>query len=532
MASTTSLNLRPYAGAAGLPEDNAASAVNAGARPSPSRLNLGQQTLSQAQPQQQPLIDASQHPLGALGLILSNTAAGLSGGPSPVAALQKQKLDEQQMQFKSAELAQNVIERYAPILANEDPANWDNVLGHMQQMFGPAIGGMDVRPLVKTLAGATAEQRKQFIATLRISAKDNPQLMNAYAAMGSANVPLDKIAEFAAQQAAKETPEQAAAKATAVTTAQEAAKGETFSDQPFKTIEPKSGKAALAVRGNRGSTQFLRDESGNLLAPTPDTEKQPIKNYDDPKLVEIDDGKGGTKQVTAQQNFSTGQWVTADEKRTPIDSTDIRVIKDTAIGSRVAGQVARVLGAATLANKEVRNMLQTTSGATTGIFSEASLAGTAKGALARAVTSDQDKSLRVTAVGIQRALAGIEAMGLVPPGTLTNTFNGLIPQAGESRLIAMQKFGSIRQVIESGLETLEQSPVVTKKQIDEIKGLRADIQKAIPWEPTDVIKLMNAPNPKATVLDFAKSVGLDKSGAAASAGGTTKSGVGFKIIGP
>lgn len=49
-----------------------------------------------------------------------------------------------------------------------------------------------------------------------------------------------------------------------------------------------------------------------------------------PQTIAMDDGKGGTRQLLAQQNASTGQWVTADQARTPINGTNMRVIPTSA----------------------------------------------------------------------------------------------------------------------------------------------------------------------------------------------------------
>lgn len=161
-----------------------------------------------------PLIDPKENPLGALGLVLSSTAAGIGGRESPVAALQAARDRHRELQFRSAELAQNVVERYAPILAQEDPKNWDNVLGHMQQMFGPAIGNTDIRPLVRSLASKTVEQRKQLIETMRTALSGNPERLKLASAAVAVGADPAKIMEaFATEKPEKpdKTPAQIAA---------------------------------------------------------------------------------------------------------------------------------------------------------------------------------------------------------------------------------------------------------------------------------------------------------------------------------
>lgn len=47
-------------------------------------------------------------------------------------------------------------------------------------------------------------------------------------------------------------------------------------------------------------------------------EQDEARKWSQPAEVMADDGKGGQKQVLAQQNKITGEWVTADENRTPL----------------------------------------------------------------------------------------------------------------------------------------------------------------------------------------------------------------------
>lgn len=159
---------RPYGGGSVLPEDDTASALNQGAGGLGLTPSASQPTPMPAMPQaqQQPLIDYKQNPFGAAGLVLSSMAAGMRGDPSPVAQLQEQRQKQQEMQFKQAELAQNVIERYAPIVMN-DPAHADEIIAHGKQIFQGALGNMDVGPLIKAMAASGAEKFKATMAALK-----------------------------------------------------------------------------------------------------------------------------------------------------------------------------------------------------------------------------------------------------------------------------------------------------------------------------------------------------------------------------
>lgn len=46
------------------------------------------------------LIDFSENPLGAIGLVLSAVAAGIDGRPSPIDALRRQRLEEERLELQ------------------------------------------------------------------------------------------------------------------------------------------------------------------------------------------------------------------------------------------------------------------------------------------------------------------------------------------------------------------------------------------------------------------------------------------------
>lgn len=231
----------------------------------------------------------------------------------------------------------------------------------------------------------------------------------------------------------------------------------------------------------------------------------PTTPYDEPVLVEINDGQGGTKEVTAQQNKASGQWVTADQNRTPLDATNLRVIKsELPGGGRVAGQVIRITTAAHDIASELENISRLPATASTGLYSKAGTMGTPMGALAREVTSQEVQSYKTSAVGMARGLAALEAAGLAPPGALTGQFEGLQLQLGDTNLTKLQKMGTIRQNGENALDAILASPLLSKQQREEVTGLKARMAKAIPWTPLDVINLENSGNPRATLGDMAK----------------------------
>lgn len=304
-------------------------------------------------------------------------------------------------------------------------------------------------------------------------------------------------------------------------------KSPTYSEAPRRGVNPATGKPEQYVVGNDGVPKWLGyDEAANPNQPfNPDGSpnaayqkyekdkvaagKEPGVQWDNPSLVEIDDGQGGTKQVTAQQNKLTGQWVTADESRTPLNATNLRVVTSNLPGGgRIAGQVIRITTAAHDIASELENISKLPGGASSGLLRDKGLAGTPLGALARAVTSQEVQSYKTSSVGISRALAALEAAGLAPPGSLTNQMEGLQLQEGDTQLTKMQKMATVRQQAGNSIDAILASPLLSKQQREEVTALKARMEKAIPWTPLDVINLANSRNPRATLGDVAKQQGL------------------------
>lgn len=231
-------------------------------------------------------------------------------------------------------------------------------------------------------------------------------------------------------------------------------------------------------------------------------------DFNSPTTVEVSDGKGGTKQVLAQQDKKSGQWVTADEKRAPIDATGINMPDKASGGSRTAAQMLRMVSAAHTIGNELENIAALPSGANAGIFSGQNDTSV-RGMLAREITPAEAQSYNTANTGLARALAQMETAGLAPPGSFTKQIEGLTLQQGDTEFNHMQKLASVRQTAEGILDAVANSPIATKKQQEEIAGLKARFSKAIPFTPQDVIKLQRKANPdKTTISERAKQMGL------------------------
>ncbi len=236
----------------------------------------------------------------------------------------------------------------------------------------------------------------------------------------------------------------------------------------------------------------------------------PTQIWDEPKLVEVNDGKGGTQQITAQQNRTNGQWATADQNRTPIDATGLRVLNPSQMpgGGRVAGQTGRIMGAGELVTTALENLSKLPASSNFGLLGQAGHPATISGALARTVTPEEAQMYQTVSKGVGRGLAALEAEGLAPSGTFTNSLTGLDIQAGDTGTNALLKLAEQRQGAESSLKAIQKGPLLTKGQQEEVSGLMDRLKTAIPWTPADVIQMRNSKNPGQTFTDLAKAKGL------------------------
>jgi len=288
-------------------------------------------------------------------------------------------------------------------------------------------------------------------------------------------------------------------------------------DDPVITANPDlvgktAGQVAQDVSRKVGNDPVAGDQPGSI------THKG---EFDKPQLVETDDGKGGTNRVLAQQNNRTGQWVTADEKRTPVDSNNMVIIPESmgaGGGGRFAGQVMRILNSAKGATSEIANIvslpIESSSGWFGGRSQGPSLLSATKEVLANTVTSQEAQDFNTSMIGMSRHLATLETGGMQTNEALVKKFEGLALKEGDTQWTKMRKLGTMRQDAQNAIESLMTSPLVGKKQIEFAQSLVKDLQAAVPWTPNDVTRLQreSVKNPSATIGDIGKKTGLGSQG--------------------
>lgn len=177
------------------------------------------------------------------------------------------------------------------------------------------------------------------------------------------------------------------------------------------------------------------------------------------------------------------------------------------MGNREAVQVSRVLGGANQAMNDLKNVVQMPLTASSGFFGGRKqgpgLFDAGREVLANKMTSQEAQSYNVLSAGFQRSLAAIEAMGLMPNGTLTHQMDAVVFKEGDSQLTKLQKFAQTRQIVDAGLETIMSNPRMPEAQKEEARRIRTELNNAVPFTQTDLIKLQNAQleNPNATLKD-------------------------------
>lgn len=265
------------------------------------------------------------------------------------------------------------------------------------------------------------------------------------------------------------------------------------------------------------------DESNAANAQALEAKRLNAEAWDAPVTIDVPDGKGGSTQVLAQQNKLNGQWATADQNRTPINASGIGIDKSSASsgGGRYQAQVGRILTDAKDATTDLGNLANLPLTASTGWFggrgadTGKSLLTSTMDVLANKVTPQDVQDYNTTAVGLGRALSGLETGGMQVNQGLMSQFEKLQLADGDTQFTKMRKLATMRQQGTNALETFLTSPLAAPAQKAYAQQMISDMQKAIPWTPADVTALEHSKDPKATLLDTARKNRLGSSSAPA-----------------
>jgi hypothetical protein len=194
-----------------------------------------------------------------------------------------------------------------------------------------------------------------------------------------------------------------------------------------------------------------------------------------------------------------------------------------AAGSREAVFQNRVINSLNLGTAALHNITQLPMGADTGLLGGygahpgVSAMDTMAASLKNKMSDEDVQQYNLMVSGLSRNLAGIETSGLMPPGSFTDSLNSVQARPGDTLGVRLGKLAEARQIIETGLQSLLDSPRVTQGQKDKIQARIEDLKKDIPYSVEDTIALTRAPG-TTTMAQLMQQKGLAGKGAAAASG--------------
>lgn len=251
-----------------------------------------------------------------------------------------------------------------------------------------------------------------------------------------------------------------------------------------------NGKPVMAVRGSAGTIRPI---------PGATPYQAPSEAQNKPQLVEVPlpDGTVQKKWVIPGQGSGTDVGVAT----IPSGSGGMT-------GGREATQINRMLISSSQAAKTLENIVKIPSSSSTGIFGGASkgtgLMSAGVATLANAMTSQEVQRYKPVIAGLTRSLAGIEAAGLMPNGTLTHQMDAVVFQEGDTELTKLTKLAEARQIVQEGIRPFLDNPRVSEPQKAQIHGFIDRLDKAIPFTQDDVTALQMSNNPKETINDIVR----------------------------
>jgi hypothetical protein len=189
-------------------------------------------------------------------------------------------------------------------------------------------------------------------------------------------------------------------------------------------------------------------------------------------------------------------------------------------GSREAVFQNRVINALNLGTASLHNITQLPMGADTGLLGGYgahpgySAMDTIAASLKNKLSDEDVQQYNLMVSGLSRNLAGIEQAGLAPAGSFTDSLNSIQARPGDTLGTRLGKLAEARQIIETGLQSLVDSPRVTADQKAKINARLADLRKDIPYTVEDTIALSRQPG-TTTMQQLMQQKGLAGKGAAA-----------------
>ena len=188
------------------------------------------------------------------------------------------------------------------------------------------------------------------------------------------------------------------------------------------------------------------------------------------------------------------------------------------MGAREQVFLQRVLLSANEASKDLSNIVELPTTASTGMFGGrrqgVGLLEATKEVMANKMTGQDAQSYNTLASGFQRALAGIESAGLAPTNALSHQMDAVLFKEGDTNLTKLQKMAQIRQIVEAGLESTLANPRMPEAQRKHAEEVIASLRKSVPFTQKDLLKLQveQEQNPNMTLKELMQSTNGPKAG--------------------
>lgn len=316
------------------------------------------------------------------------------------------------------------------------------------------------------------------------------------------------------------------------------------------TVKPDFGKAET-VDGN--TIDVARDHNGQItdyftgesidpktIKPGSYRKEGAGRELSPSKEIAVLDKDGNVVGRLAARESTTqaGNWLRSDNGQPveipPGGRIDVgQAANAVMLGGREGALLQRQLGAGIQAVKALRDVVALPSGSSAGIFAgrgqEKGLLNASKETLTNNLTSQEVQAYNALMPGMSRSLAFIDSQGLAPGQKFTESFNAEMLKEGDTVQTKMLKLARQREIVEAGMETLLTNPRLAPEQKKAAKQVMDDMEKAVPWTPSDVIRLMNA-KPGQTLKDMGETE-LKGQGGASNAPAPPKSAEGLPKVG-
>lgn len=179
-------------------------------------------------------------------------------------------------------------------------------------------------------------------------------------------------------------------------------------------------------------------------------------------------------------------------------------------GARESQTNQRIMIAGNAAALDLSNVVKLPLSSDTGLFGGRKqgpgLLDALKEDLTNKMTSQDAQDYNLITAGFNRSLGGIEAAGMVPPGSLVHQMDAVQFKEGDSQFTKLEKLAQTRQIAEGGLDVLASNPRIPQQQRQKINDIIGSLQKSVPYTVADVLAFRAASenNPDLTLNAYLK----------------------------